>query len=107
LSFDASTTFGEIEVHLRVGLARQHGEADHVLADFLDHFGQGDEVARALAHLDRLAGAQQPHHLHQLDVQRRAPRQRLHRGADALDRAGVVGPQMSISWSAFCSFSKW
>ncbi len=25
---------GEIEVHLGIGLARQHGEADHVLADF-------------------------------------------------------------------------
>ena len=62
---------GEVEVHLRVGLAGQHGEADDVLADFVDHVGEGDEIARALRHLDRLAGAQQPHHLHQLDVERR------------------------------------
>ena len=26
---------GEVEIHLRVGLAGQHGEADHVLADFV------------------------------------------------------------------------
>ena len=64
---------GEVEVHLRVVLARQHGEADDVLADFLDDLGQGDEAARALGHLDQLAVAQQPDHLHQLDVERRRP----------------------------------
>ena len=86
---------GEVEVHLRLGLAGQHGEADHVLADFLDHVGEGDEIARALRHLHRLAAAQQLDHLHQLDVERDrlalALGQRRDRGLDPLDRAGVVG----------------
>src|SRR3546814_14690989 len=39
----------------------------------------------------RLAVPQQPHHLHQLDVEARpSPGQRLHRGDDPLDRAGMV-----------------
>ncbi len=88
---------GEVEIHLRFGLAGQHGEAHHVLAHFLDHVGDGDEIARALGHLGRLAAAQQLHHLHQLDVERDrlAPAsfalvKRGDGGLDPLDRAGMV-----------------
>ena len=41
----------EIELHLGVGFADQHGEAHGVAADFLDQVAQGDEAAGALAHL--------------------------------------------------------
>ena len=37
---------GKVKVHLGIGLARKHGEPDGVLADFLDHIGDGDEIAR-------------------------------------------------------------
>ncbi len=60
---------GKVELHLRIGLAGQHGEADHILAHFLDHIGDGDEITAALGHLDRLAAAHQLDHLDQLDVE--------------------------------------
>ena len=60
---------GEVEVEHGVVLAVQHHEADGVLADLIDHFAQGDEVAGALRHFDRLARAQQPHELDDLDVE--------------------------------------
>ena len=45
-----------------------------------------------LRHLHRLAAAEQPHHLDQLDVEvDAAVGQRLHRRLHALDRAGMVG----------------
>ena len=38
----------EIEVHLRFGLAGQHGKTDNVPSDHVDHIGQRHEIARAL-----------------------------------------------------------
>ena len=96
---------GEIEIHLRVVLAGQHGEADDVPADLLDHFGEGDEAARALRHLDQLAAAQQPHHLDELDVERGPAGQRLDRRLGALHRAGMIGaPDVDqlVGLSSFC-----
>jgi hypothetical protein len=88
--------FGEVEVHLRIGLAGEHGEAHHVLAHFVDHIGQRHEIARALGHFHRLAVAQQLDHLHELDFEglgRLAfgAGQRRDGGLDALDGAGMVG----------------
>ena len=40
----------EVELHLRVGLAGQHGEADGVAADFLQQIAQGDIGAGAFRH---------------------------------------------------------
>src|SRR3546814_18023365 len=49
------------------------------------------EIARALRHLHRLARAEQPHHLDELDVERHAAAgQRRDRRLDALDRARMV-----------------
>ena len=82
---------GEIKIHLRVGLAGQHGEPHCVLADFLDHIGDGDKIARAFGHFFRFAIAQQPHHLHQLHVELGlALGQRCHRCLDPLDGAAVI-----------------
>ncbi len=53
----------KVEVEHRIGALGKHDEAHYVLADFLDHLGQGD----------RLAGAEQAHHLDQLDVEVDAP----------------------------------
>ena len=81
----------EVEVHRRVGLARQHGEAGRVAPDLLHHLGERHEAAGALRHLHGLAGAQQAHHLDELDVERHAPlRQRVHGRGDALGRAAMV-----------------
>ena len=60
---------GEVEIHLRLGLAGQHGEAHDILADFAHDIGKCDEIARTLGHFDRLAIAQQLDHLHQLDLE--------------------------------------
>ena len=98
---------GEVEIHLRVGLAGQHGEAHHVLADLVDDIGQSDEIARALRHLDRLAGAQQPHHLDELDVER-GPAS-VSAATAAWMRLTVPAwsaPQMLISSSAFSGFCR-
>ena len=59
---------GEVEIERRVGALGQHHEAHHVLADLVHDIGERDEVARALAHLHRLAAAEQPDHLDELDV---------------------------------------
>ena len=84
---------GEVEVHLGIGLASQHGEADHILADFLDDIGKRHEIARALAHFDQFAVAHEPDHLDQLDVELGlAAGERLYRRNDALDGARMVRP---------------
>ena len=36
---------GEVEIHLRVGFARQHREADDILSDFLNDFSKRDKTA--------------------------------------------------------------
>ena len=59
----------KVEVHGRFRFAGQHHEANDVLSDFSNDIGQRDEIACALGHLDRLTRAQQPHDLHQLDVE--------------------------------------
>ena len=83
---------GEVELERGVGALGQHHEAHDVLADFADDVGQRDEIARALGHLDRLAGAQQLDHLDDLDVEiDAAVGQRGDRRLDALDRPGMVG----------------
>ena len=60
---------GEIEIERGVILAEQHYEAHRSRSDFVDHLSQGDEGPRALRHLHRLTGAEQPHELADLDVQ--------------------------------------
>ena len=86
---------GEVEVHLRLGLAGQHGEPNDILADFVHHIRQRYEIARTLGHLHRLAIAHQLDHLDQLDVEwdRLALplRERGDGGLDPLDRTCVVG----------------
>src|SRR3546814_16825539 len=59
---------GEVEIHLRVRLARQHRETHRILADFVDDVGKRHEIARALRHLERLALLEPADHLPQLDV---------------------------------------
>ena len=53
----------EIELELAVAFAHEKEEARRVGADFVHHFAQGDELARALAHAHRLAAARQAHEL--------------------------------------------
>ena len=63
-------------------------------ADFVHHLAQRDEIARAFRHLHRLAVAQQPHELHDLDVERGlAAADRLHRRLHALDVAAMIGAE--------------
>src|SRR3546814_16210088 len=63
----SSDLFLEVEIELRVVLTCQHDEADHILADFINHIAQRDEGARPLRHAHRLAAIEQIDHLHQLD----------------------------------------
>ena len=82
---------GEIEIHLRIGLACQHREADDVLANFFNHLSQGYKAARPFGHFNKFAAAQQAHHLHQLDIEiDLAIGKRIDRRLDPFDRARMV-----------------
>ena len=62
--------------------------------DLIDHVAQGDEIARAFGHLERLAVFPQLHQLGQLDVQRHLPfAQRRDRRLHPLDIAAVIGAE--------------
>src|SRR5579872_582572 len=83
---------GKIEIKDRVVLPVEHHEADGILADFVDHLAQGDEIAGALGHLYGFAVTQESHELDDLHVQAGLPgRHRLDRRLDALDVAAMVG----------------
>src|SRR3546814_18052085 len=73
----SSDLMREIEIHLRFGLASQHGEAHHILTHFAHDVGQRHESARTLGHLDRFAPAHELDHLHQLDIERRSEERRV------------------------------
>ena len=85
---------GEVEIEHGVVLAEQHHEPHGIRADFVDHLAQRDEIAGAFRHLHRLAVAQQPHELHDLDVERGlAVADALHRRLHALDVAAMIGAE--------------
>ena len=83
---------GEVEIEHGVVLAVEHHEAHGVAADLIHHFAQRDELACPLRHFHRLAGAQQPDELHDLDVEfGLAAAHRRDRRLHALDVAAVIG----------------
>ena len=84
----------EVELHLRVGLARQHGEAHRVAAHLLQQIAQRDEGPGAFRHAHRLAAAHHVHDLAEHGLERRvAMRHRLHRGLHARHVAAVIGAE--------------
>src|SRR3546814_20618335 len=68
--FPYTTLLGEVEIHLRIGLAGQHRKADDILADFAHDIGKRHEVTGTLRHFHRLAVPPQTHHLHRSDERR-------------------------------------
>ena len=84
----------EIKLHLRVGLARQHGEADGILADLVEQVAEGFEGAGALGHADDLAPANDAHDLAEQDLKRRfVVGDGAHGGANARHVAAVIGAE--------------
>ncbi len=84
----------EVEFHLRVGLAGQHGEADRVLADLFQQVAQCHEGTGPLGHAHRLTGAQHVHDLAQHRLQPRfAVRHGLHRRIQAGHVTAVIGAE--------------
>src|SRR5690606_9290292 len=63
----------QIEIERCVGLAREHHEAQHVLADLIHDFPQGYEVAGALRHANLFAAAHQAYELTEDDVKLALP----------------------------------
>src|SRR5690606_41627566 len=60
---------GEIEVHLRFGLAGEHGEADDIFTNLTHNVGESDKSTAALGHLHRLAAAEELDQQDELDVE--------------------------------------
>jgi hypothetical protein len=60
----------EVEFHLGIGFAGQHGEADRILADLIDQVAQRDEAAGTFGHPDGLPAANNVHNLAQHNLQR-------------------------------------
>src|SRR5436305_5197176 len=89
----------EIEFERLVVLARQHDEAEDVLAmpagelvELVDDIAQCDKRAGALRHAHGLALVEEMHELAQLDVELGLTvAQRLYRRLHALDIAAVIG----------------
>ena len=82
---------GKVKVHLRVGFARQHREADDIPADFFNNIGERDKAARPLGHFNGFTAAQQAYHLHKLDIEIDfAVGQRVDRRLDTLDGTRMV-----------------
>ena len=82
---------GKVKVHLRIGFARKHREADDILADFFNHIGERDKAARPFGHFNGLTAAQQAHHLHKLNIEIDfAIGQRVDRRLDALDGTRMI-----------------
>ena len=85
---------GEVEVklHLRVALARAEEKARRVDRDLVEQVGQGDGLARALAHAHDLAALHEAHELHENKAQlRRVEPQRAHGRGETHGVAVVVG----------------
>src|SRR5262249_6358779 len=55
----------QVEIEMAVALAHQEEEARRIGTDFVNHLFQRDELARALAHADRLATTSEADQLHQ------------------------------------------
>ena len=81
----------QVEFHLRIGFARQHGKAHRITPHFFDQIAERHVSPGALGHAHGLTRLHHMHNLAQHHFQGHAPiRQRLHRGAHARNIAAMI-----------------